>query len=138
MAGAPADLAASYAAVQGNLRKQFFNDLVDLRSALLNTMHAAPPDRTQGLQVKMMLIDTALHMLEVGACVYVCVCLLGLVWGGGGDRRGREWGRHCRARRQGERALARTWGGAARLPPCPAHRWTLPAAFLPCPLPSAA
>ena len=46
MAGAPADLAASYAAVQGNLRKQFFNDLVDLRSALLNTMHAAPPDRT--------------------------------------------------------------------------------------------
>lgn len=51
---------------QSNLRKQFYGDLVDLRGALLNTMSVAP-HRASSLHVKMHLIDSALHMLEVGA-----------------------------------------------------------------------
>ncbi|KAL4424204.1 hypothetical protein ABPG75_001505 [Micractinium tetrahymenae] len=57
------NLVATYAAVQGNLRKQFYGDLVDLRGALLNTMSVAP-HRASSLHVKMHLIDSALHMLE--------------------------------------------------------------------------
>lgn len=51
---------------QSNLRKQFYGDLVDLRGALLNTMSVAP-HRASSLHIKMHLIDSALHMLEVGA-----------------------------------------------------------------------
>lgn len=53
-------------APQSNLRKQFYGDLVDLRGALLNTMSVAP-HRAPSLHIKMHLIDSALHMLEVGA-----------------------------------------------------------------------
>lgn len=59
-------LAASYAAVQANLRKQFFSDLVDLRGALVNTLNLEP-QRAGNLHLKLQLIDAALRMLEVGA-----------------------------------------------------------------------
>jgi hypothetical protein len=59
-----ANLAASYAAVQASLRKQFYGDLVELRGALLNTMSLAP-HRAATLHPKMNLIDSALLMLEV-------------------------------------------------------------------------
>lgn len=58
------NLAASYAAVQSSLRKQFYGDLVELRGALLNTMSLAP-HRAASLHPKMNLIDSALLMLEV-------------------------------------------------------------------------
>jgi hypothetical protein len=58
-----ANLAASYAAVQASLRKQFYGDLVELRGALLNTMSLAP-HRAATLHPKMNLIDSALLMLE--------------------------------------------------------------------------
>lgn len=62
-AEAAPNLAASYAAVQSNLRKQFFGDLVELRGALINTLNLEP-QRSSNLHLKLQLIDTALHMLE--------------------------------------------------------------------------
>jgi hypothetical protein len=61
------DLAATYATVQCSLHRQFYGDLVDLRVALLGAMNMAP-QRTAALQPKMLLVDTALSMLEVCAC----------------------------------------------------------------------
>ena len=79
-AGGAANLAASYAAVQSNLRKQYYGDLVDLRGALLNTMNQAP-QRAANLHLKMQLIDSALQMLEVGAAAEAltlrCLCPAG-------------------------------------------------------------
>jgi hypothetical protein len=63
-AAGAANLAASYAAVQSTLRRQFYGDLVDLRGALLSTMSLAP-HRAASLHPKMSLIDAALAMLEV-------------------------------------------------------------------------
>ncbi|PRW61236.1 hypothetical protein C2E21_0382 [Chlorella sorokiniana] len=64
-AAAPAasGLAASYAAVQSTLRRQFFGDLVELRGALVNTLNLEP-QRAANLHLKLQLIDAALRMLE--------------------------------------------------------------------------
>lgn len=68
-AGAPtpaAGLAASFAAVQFTLRRQFLGDLVELRGALVNTLNLEP-QRADNLHLKLQLIDAALRMLEVGS-----------------------------------------------------------------------
>lgn len=65
-AGAPAGMAASFAAVQFTLRRQFFGDLVELRGALVNTLNLEP-QRADNLHLKLQLIDAALRMLEVGS-----------------------------------------------------------------------
>lgn len=117
-------LAAAYAAVQLNLRKQYFADLVDLRGALLNTMNLEP-HRGGNLQQKMQLIDGALHLLEVGAAR-------------GGRRRRSASPLNCAAWRAllQRPAWARSLG-AARWPPrrARAHRAARPR--LPPPLPAA-